>query len=215
MAVCLDFDNCIVATSGLLLNQARKVADREGLECAGKIKFEDLWHPHLEVVYPELDPFKAEILDYVFGPKLISRIPKIKDADETIHTLVREDEPYIVSARPGDLYQPTLDNLVNEGIYFPEVNQFGNFTTILTNLEGDYSTDPGKKIKICLERGITLLLDDYNPTVQAAVDAGLVGVVFDHPWNRELNEDNKKVFRVKSHKEFLQLYFRLKKEGKV
>jgi 5'(3')-deoxyribonucleotidase len=117
----------------------------------------------------------------------------LPESVETINCLKKNYDLYIVTSRPNYLYINTMNQLWEHfRSIFSEVFFSSNHYT------GEKNS--GKtKADICLENGISILIDDSLEYALQGAKKGLEVFLLDYPWNKK--EDHKKIFRAENWKE--------------
>jgi len=116
----------------------------------------------------------------------------IEDAVESINSL-SDHEIFFITSRHLNNFHKTKEFLERN---FPELK----FDLIFS---GDAWKNLNKsKKEICLENGISLMIEDNPNYVLDCSKAGINSILFDKPWNKNLDEKGyKNIFRVKNWKE--------------
>lgn len=182
-----------------------------------------------EVLYPTIEPCFREFLNCKYGIRLssgdivfydlwrcysVSRERAISDFHEFSFTerfrcmepyhgavnCVRElkafGELFVVTSRAHSLTDFTKEVIVK---HFPGVFSgiyFGNNYS----LEGKSTS----KQELCKLEGMDLLIDDCGETA-VEVSQTIPVILFDKPWNRNVYEDGKRLFRARCHQEIVEM----------
>lgn len=127
----------------------------------------------------------------------VDEMKPLPDSQKVIQMLNKQSELFLVTSRTLDLKEITLNQISK---YFPNL-----FSDILfSSNHYTKSKNTGKpKSEICLEKGISLLIDDSLIYTNECLEKNIGAILFDSPWNQ--NGHLKGIIRVKSWEEIGKL----------
>lgn len=139
-----------------------------------------------------IEQLEEKELPEFYESKYFKNIKPIAYAQEALKIIKKENEISIVTFRPTDLKEKT-------GIYFKEF-----FTNSYSSII--YSRECNKtKSEICAEKNFSLLIDDHPDTALECSQNGIPVILFNQPWNEEVDSKNNLIIRGKDWKEILKI----------
>ncbi len=178
MKIGVDLDNVVVP---LYEEMIRLVKEKYGIEC----KKED-WKK-----YRMCDSFgiTEEQLEQLYKEMCLDdtllKIKPIKGAVETINKYSNDFEFYFITARYELAKKKTLEWFRNSGLIYKEENIFFD----------------SEKAGLANKFGIKYFIDDNIDVVLNMAKYGIVCLLYNQPWNKELLEDGVMIKRVYSWKD--------------
>jgi 5'(3')-deoxyribonucleotidase len=159
----------------VLLNYAQALVDYRNRTSSHHIKLSALneydLQRYLRFSTPEA---YAKFLESFERSKEFKDMPVMKGSSEYISLLFeKEYELEVITSRRPPHIRKTISRLHNE---FPGYFSRINFTHL--------NSDPTPKVRICKDRGIQIIIDDNPTIIQRCTNAGVIGIIFDRPWNR-------------------------------
>ncbi len=147
----------------------------------------------------------VEIVDEFHEIHKPHEVSPIKDAIDAIKKLGEKHEPIIITGRPI-----RFKHKIHEWLEY----YFGKNNIQIIHAGDFHKGQAALKAEICKEKFITVLLEDAPETALDCVNSGIKIILFDQPWNRDINLDN--ITRVYNWQEALSIIERLEKEhGKI
>lgn len=131
--------------------------------------------------YWEILGFSLEEIQVLFKEfSEVYNFPPFENSQRVISTLAKSHDLFIITSRPLEVKELTLDFLDNN---------FGNcFNQVL--FSGDNNGELKIKSDLCIDLGIDIIIEDSPVIAQKCLDRGVQVFLFDQPWNRELSGEN-------------------------
>jgi uncharacterized protein len=107
-------------------------------------------------------------------------IKPIENSPESIRKLVKNNEIFIITARPLSWKEKT-EKWTKE--YLSEINP-------IVIHSGEIYEDGKTKAEICEEMGIEILIEDNKKYALGCAERGIKVVLFDKPWNQDFSHEN-------------------------
>jgi uncharacterized HAD superfamily protein len=144
-------------------------------------------------------PSMGEAIQIVFefyDSDFFRKMPPLSGSTEAISNLKKNYELYIITSRPDYLYNATMNQLWNNfrNIFLDVLFSSNHYTG---------TKNSGKsKAEICLNYGISTMVDDSLEYALQCTDKGLEVILIDAPWNQ--NGEHEGITRVNNWKEVLE-----------
>jgi len=133
-----------------------------------------------------------KIVDEFHDSPLFSEINPSERALEAIDALLKNNELFIITARPARFKTKTEEWLRK---HLPDKN----FHVVYS---GDFHKEQAStKAQICKELGVTLMIEDSPHTALDCINNNIKVILFNKPWNKSL--EHKEVVRVNNWEEAL------------
>ena len=113
-----------------------------------------------------------------------NKIRPVKDSQYSVNVLNKESELIVITSRPHEMHDKTIEWLDN---HFP--NAFSEIE--FTNEWAGGLIKPKRKKDVCLDYKIDFLLEDSMDYAKECADNGTEVLLFDCPWNQEEKLPNK------------------------
>ena len=161
------------------------------------LRKEDFRSYHFKDVWGGTQTEAVEKVSKFYPTNYFKNLQPILGAIEGIKKLVKLGELHIVTSRPEKLtLSQTMKSL---NVHFSH-----QFTSVhFTNYYTEYG-ELKAKADVCLEQGITILVDDSLNYAQECAEKGIKVLLLDKPYNQSSNLP-KNVTRVFSWKEIVQI----------
>jgi len=112
---------------------------------------------------------------------LFDEINPIRNAIESVKSLINDNEIFIITSRPI-LYKERTEKWINKHLKDIPL-------TIIHS--GDFQGDKLKtKVEICKDLGVELMIEDHAKYALECGNVGIKVILFDNPWNRDLKHKN-------------------------
>ena len=134
----------------------------------------DLWVP-LKISRDEA----VSITNELFNSDLYDKIGVIEGSQEGVRRLAKDNELYIITARPIFAKEKTKE-------FFNKYYQDIKFSMYYT---GDFFNGAMIKSELCSKKGIDYMIEDNAEIVLDCSKKGINTILFDKPWNQGLNEN--------------------------
>jgi len=132
-----------------------------------------------------------------YGSSFFKEMQPLPNAVEVIQRLKKDNELFIVTSRPMDMREGTLEQISS---YFS--NLFSEI--IFSSNKYTKAKNSGKtKAEICFDLNVSWLIDDSLIYTKECITKGIGAILLDSPWNQ--NGHIKGVNRVKNWKEIGEL----------
>ncbi len=178
--VLLDFTRALIGFHNSMYNTSlrRKDFSTYDLEKVFEVTFEE----------------KTKRMNLFYESPYFFNLVPIKDARESLSLLSRENEIIIITSRPKFIQKETEKSLER---YFN-----GSYSDIFYSA-GYYQPGGIPKSKICLNQGVSFLIDDCLKFVVECNSLGISSFLIDTPWNQQ-DVGGTLIARVKGWKEILE-----------
>ena len=185
MKIGLDFDDIITDfLSALLEYHNGKYKRNDKLSDFKEYKYWPVWGV-------DRDEETKRVLDF-HDDGSFDKIKPIRDAVESVNKLSERHKLFIITARSLRFEQKTEAWIKKH---------FGKKIKVLYS--GDFFTGTASnKAKICLNEGISLMLEDNMEYALDCAKNGIRVILFDKPWNQDV--EHKNVIRVFDWKEAIK-----------
>jgi uncharacterized HAD superfamily protein len=120
---------------------------------------------------------RETIDEFFYHDDHLNALP-VEGAKEVLERLSKNNNLYIVTAKPDRLEQITLDWLQK---HYPDKFKKIHFANTFSH---SLDTKKRKKSEVCIEAGINLLIDDGIDNAIDVSSAGIPVLLFDTPWNQ-------------------------------
>jgi len=187
MKIGVDIDEiCVEFAKGYLMKYNEKYGRISSFE---NLFSYNLWEP-LELTKQEA----VDLADEFYESDYFQNIQILDGAKESLTELAKDNEITFITSRPIKLKGKTESFIKSN---FPEFS----FKLIFSN--DFFSQGNLSKAEICLEEGISLLIEDNKDYSVSCADKGVKVILFDKPWNKGFEYEN--ITRVKGWKEALEV----------
>jgi uncharacterized HAD superfamily protein len=156
--------------------------------------FDDYAEYDLEVTWGGSRDRAVRIVREFYSSSFFKDIQPLDGSQEGIDKMFEENELFVVTARPSLLKRRTEEWIEK---YFS-----GRMKEVIYTGEYSLHSSEMSKEKICLGKGIEIILEDNLETARKCSLEGIRSVLFDRPWNQ--NGFDRSVVRVRSWKEALE-----------